>query len=433
MNKQNKKIIIAFFSLIVLIVTINFISAAASFSITAFSCSPSETAINSVFSCSATVKNNGDASGTLNTATLYPSSSWLESSNYAQAYGQSITAGQSVSITFTGLRATRSGNNGFSKIMLDSVEDTYVADQNKKVNVVDVVVSVTNSASSANRGGSWTSEASVIVGGNVNIVLGFAVNSGGCTINGQEASETWNGMSDGSSQSKTWTVTQGTGDSARACSFTITAVATGTGGVASKTDSTSSTISCPDCLTDSTGGTSGGLNSGGGGGAAAANIGEITTTPITRELSENAFVKFNYSSIEHKFSVLNVSATKTTITIESNKQTFTLTLGETIKVDLNSDGLNDMSVKLNSVNLLTKKASFEIAKLDGGSIISNNKETSENNNQNENTVSNNNSNNPLIKTAKGNLWLYLIVSIIVIAIIIILFYLLKKKNNKREN
>jgi len=184
--------------------------AVASFSVSSFSCSPSEGAINSVFSCIANVQNVGDVSGSVSTATLYPdATNWLESSNYPQASGASVGAGQSTEITFTGLRAVKSGNNGFSKIMLDSVTDTYVADNNIKANIVNVAVTVSNSVSSAAMSVGFTSTAEVTAGGNINVVLTFTVNSGGCSITG-DSSKTISGMQDGNKQSRTWTVTQGT-------------------------------------------------------------------------------------------------------------------------------------------------------------------------------------------------------------------------------
>src|SRR3989344_2064860 len=140
------KIKLVFVFVLALAVNIGIVVAAASFQVTSFSCSPSEAVINSLFSCSATVQNTGDAAGTLSTATLYTDTAdWLENSNYPQSYGQSVNPGNSVSVSFSGLRATKSGNNGFSKIMLDSVTDTYVADNNKKVNVVNVVATIINS------------------------------------------------------------------------------------------------------------------------------------------------------------------------------------------------------------------------------------------------------------------------------------------------
>src|SRR3989344_8526170 len=117
--------------LILLWFILPFVNAAADFVVNSFSCTPSEAAINDVFSCTAQIRNNGDAAGSVSTATLYSdSNNWLEESNYAQSSGTSVDPGQTTEVTFTNLRAIKSGSNGFSKVMLDDVTDTYVADNN---------------------------------------------------------------------------------------------------------------------------------------------------------------------------------------------------------------------------------------------------------------------------------------------------------------
>src|SRR3989344_1766830 len=178
MRLRNIKIALAF--LLAFALQLSIATAAASFAVTSFSCSPSEAVVNSLFSCSATIQNTGDAAGTLSTATLYSDSeNWLENSNYQQAYGQSVDPGNSISTTFSGLRATKSGSNGFSKIMLDSVQDTYVADNNKKINIINIVVTADNSASSAAMGGTFTSSTEVTAGVNIDVSLSFTSTSGG--------------------------------------------------------------------------------------------------------------------------------------------------------------------------------------------------------------------------------------------------------------
>ena len=54
------------------IVMSSVVYAAANIEVTAFSCNPDEVKLGSQFTCTATIQNTGDASGTLNTATLYP-------------------------------------------------------------------------------------------------------------------------------------------------------------------------------------------------------------------------------------------------------------------------------------------------------------------------------------------------------------------------
>jgi len=359
---MKNKLIKAFVFLIMLFISITFVSAAADFAVTSFSCSPSESVINNVFSCTADIKNNGDASGTVNTATLYPdASNWLEDSNYPQASGVSVSAGQSTQVTFSGLRATKSGDNGFSKIMLDQVTDTYVVDNNKKVNIINIVVTVSNSVSSAAMSSSFTTAAEVTAGGNIDASLTLTVNSGGCSIGNQDSEKTISNMQEGNKQSRTWTVTQGTSGN---CRFTISATATGSGEVASKTDSTSSTITCTDCPVDS--GSSSSSGSGGGsavgGSGTKAGITEFTKTKEL-EFSQNDWFNFKINGGEHKLTLLNVTDTYVIISLESEKQTFTLNAGDEVKVSLSNNNEPDISVKLKSINVISKKAILVITRL----------------------------------------------------------------------
>jgi len=351
---------------IIIVCLSSIVSAVASFQINSFSCSPSEVEINSVFSCTAQIKNVGDASGSVSVATLYPDSNdWLESSNYPQSSGTSVSPGQSTEVTFSGLRATKSGNNGFSKIMLDSVTDTYVVDQNKKVNVINVVVIVSNSVSSAAMGGSIDSEASVTAGGNVDVSLTFTVNSGGCSIGSQTNPKTISGMTDGATQSRTWTITQGTSGS---CIYTVSAAATGIGGVASKIDSTPSTITCTNCPTQSSGSSSSSGGGGGGGGSSEAVIKELNES-VSTWLARDDKYKFKFGGINHTLTVLNLTETTTKISIKSTEQILDLVVGETKNVDFEQDGKNDISIRLKTINIVINKAFIEIAPLFAPEII----------------------------------------------------------------
>ena len=62
-DKMKTKIfILVFFALVLaLFSSVNFINAAADFQVTGFSCSPSEVGVNALFSCTATIKNNGES------------------------------------------------------------------------------------------------------------------------------------------------------------------------------------------------------------------------------------------------------------------------------------------------------------------------------------------------------------------------------------
>lgn len=354
--------------LFALIASVSYASAAANFQVTSFSCSPSEVVINSIFSCSATIQNTGDSSGNLNTATLYPdSNNWLEDTNYPQSYGQSVNPGNSITITFSSLRATKSGNNGFNKIMLDSVTDTYVADNNEKANIINVAVTISNSASSAAMSNTITTTTEVTAGGNIDVSLSFTSNSGGCSIGSQTNPKAIAGMTDGSKQSRTWTITQGTSGN---CRFTIAAAATGTAGVASKTDSQSSTITCTDCPVDSGSSSSsssgGGAGSGGGGIAKVYVVGKIISgTSHSLELSDGEKANFSISGASHSLLLKSHTNTSATIEIQSEKQTFTLSIGEEAKADVNNDKVNDISVKLKSIEPISGKISIIITGLEG--------------------------------------------------------------------
>jgi len=372
MEKTQIKIGIVF--LLALALHAGFAMAAASFQVTSFSCSPSEVVINNLFSCTATIQNTGDAAGTLSTATLYPDSgNWLEDSNYPQSYGQSVNPGNSVQVTFSGLRATESGDNGFSKIMLDSVTDTYVADNNKKVNVINVAVTISNSASSAAMGGTVTTTAEVTAGGNIDVSLSFTSNSGGCSIGSQTNPRSISGMTDGSKQSRTWTITQGTTGS---CSFTISAAATGSGGVASKIDSTTDTITCTDCpvsSSSSSSSSSGGGAGGAGGGAAGAGVrtyvvGELVNSQMVILLSGEK-ISLNLSRNNYLLTLISRTNTSVLLGVDGDGQRFTINLDGEVEIDLNSDTEKDLSVKLNSIDTITGEVSLVLARMSGANNI----------------------------------------------------------------
>ncbi len=374
-RKKNERGIYLFFAL-AFIFLVPLINAAADFAVNSFSCTPSEAAINDVFSCTAQIKNNGDAAGSVSTATLYSDANdWLEESNYAQSSGTSVDPGQTTEVTFTSLRAIKSGNNGFSKIMLDDVTDTYVADNNIKENIINVVIAVSSSDSSAGNNTQFDATAEVTAGGNIDVELTFTVNSGGCSIGSQTNPKTITDMSDGNIQSRSWSVTMGTsGD----CQYTITASATGDANVASKQDSDSGLVTCTDCSSGSgDSGSSGSSGSGGGSSSSASGsnkgggsgigttvavVDELPATYITT-LKENENLQFIFSNETHFLSVTEVTDTSATIVIESKKQTFVLSIGEKINADLDGDEFAEISIKLDSINSITRKASITIKRL----------------------------------------------------------------------
>ena len=365
-TKKEAKLVLAFALVLFIAFALNsFIVSGleAKFQVIAFSCSPSEVVVGSTFSCTATIKNTGDTDGSVTTATLSPEvgNNWIADS--AVSSGTSVSAGQTTEVTFTGLSTSVAGVNGFSKIMLDLVEDNYVA--TKTVNVINVVVTATNSISSGTSGTSFVVTSEVTAGGSIDVTLTFTPTSGGCTTS-EASAKTINDLSHGSKQSRTWNVVMGTSGN---CVYSVAAAATGDGGVAAKTDTTSATITCSNC---SSGGdsssSSGGGSGGGGGGSSETSLGEISQTTSV-EMSNNQKIKFNISNTEHSLTLVNVTDISATITIASEKQTFTLFVGDEKEVDLNADSINDISIKLKSINALTKRANFIISRLAGAELI----------------------------------------------------------------
>ncbi len=297
MRKTKEKLIagrnsILFFIILFLfLINLCLVYASADFQVTSFSCSPEEIVVSSSFSCTAQIKNSGD-NGSLGVVTLYPdSSAWLEESNYPQAYGSSIQGGETISIAFSELRATKSGTNGFSKIMLDSVTDNYVSDNGISVNTINVIAVLEVSDSSVSIGDIFDVIVEITAGGSIDVVLKFEGNAG-CDLGSQSSQKTITGMTDGSKQSRTWTAVTQADDVA--CSFTITATATGTGGIASKQDSSSETLTCSDCPVEEDEGGGGG---GSGGGVASANETDATNqTNQNPELNNNTNILNNQST-----------------------------------------------------------------------------------------------------------------------------------------
>jgi hypothetical protein len=284
-KKLGFKMLVSLVTLLVLPAVI----ATVTLELTNFDCSPDEVIVSGTFSCTATVQNSGDETGTLNTATLYPDSdNWMEESSYAETVNVNIDSGASSDVTFDNLKGSQSGDNGFDRITLDDVTDTYVADNSITVNVIDVVVTDSATVSSAAENAEFDVTAQATAGGNVDIELSFS----GCSIGNQAASATTSSLTDGQTASRTWTVTQGSSD----CSYTVTATATSNpSGTASTTDTATGTVDCSDCSSgggssssSSGGGSSGGGSSGGGGGSSSSGAGGTGGATAASETDEGS-------------------------------------------------------------------------------------------------------------------------------------------------
>ncbi len=384
-----------FFLVIIGILLIPLVTATVTLEVTGFSCSPNEVVVANQFTCTATVYNSGTESGSLTEVVLYSdSSNWLEASSYSEIVNVDIGSGASAEVVFENLRAQKSGTYGFSRINLGEVTDTYPADNNVEVNVVDIVTIVTQSANSAAAStGTVDATGQVNVGGNLDLVMTLSIISGGCTIGSQPSYASFNDVTDGQSVSYTWTLTMGV----RNCNYKISSVATSNpSGIASKTDSTSKTITCTGttCVTtsddDDTPPPSSSSGGGGGGGTTSnktkddTNITEVLQYAAEFEVGEEDVVidlndissweeegKVDFSNVAegtiYSFTFVNKELEESewlmvvkTINEESETAVFFLKEGENVKADivnlaepvefdLDDDGVVDLKITLTKI------------------------------------------------------------------------------------
>ena len=374
--KMKNKINALIFTLFLIIFSTPFVSAGANWGISTLSCTPEEVAVGADFSCTAQVENTGDAAGTLGTSTLYTDANdWLEDSSYAVTANSYLDVGESAEVTFSGLRASKSGINGFSKAMHDLITDTAGV-EDVTVNVINVVVSASESASSLTDGSDSEVTTTVVAGGNINVDLKFSGTSG-CTIPNQDATKTIPNMVDGESTSRKWTVTVSGSD----CTYTVEAVATGVNGVGSKSDSASSTIDCTDCTTSSGSSTSAGgssSSSGSSASAAASTSGTLSgsstsgeappelTGTISVKLEKGETLKFSVAGGAHSLKVLDVTESSATIELRSESLKTTLQVGQEKPYDLNGDRLADILILLVSTNVEEKTVDLQIRPAEAG-------------------------------------------------------------------
>ncbi len=354
-----------------LVVVLGIGIASAALTIDGFTCPKDVAKDAGSFECTVTIGNAEGDSVTLNHVYLHPNSpTWLklDGGNPIHSLGPGTTTDKSISVKFSGLEAISAGSNkGFSQINLDDPAYTDEAITNTKVNVIDLIVTTSNSASSAASGASFTTSPNVIVYGDGSVTLSLSIDSGGCSIGSQASQKTTTITSNTNQQTwspVTWTITEGSsGD----CKFTLTAAITGANGAATKTATTSQTVTCTNCTVTATviPGTGSGGGGGGGGGASATVITPVTelTKSITTELGKDELFGFSFGNENHTLTVLDVTETTATVKIESQPQTFTLYVGEEKQVDLDADNIMDISLRLKSINLITKKATFVISPL----------------------------------------------------------------------
>jgi hypothetical protein len=119
--------------------------------------------------------------------------------------------------------------------------------------------------------------------------------------------------------------------------------------------------------TGGSGGGSGGSGGGSGGSffGSSNSLGRITRT-IDRELFESSRKSFSIGSGQvHHITLNGFSGSKAVFVIESHSEVFTLDIEETKNFDFNKDGLDDLSVKLISMDESKNSAFIELTPLSG--------------------------------------------------------------------
>ena len=422
---NNQKKFSVLFLAIALLFAVSNVNAAANWQVVSFSCTPTEVAVGSAFSCTAQVQNTGDDTGTLTTATLFgDENNWLESTSYAQTVSTSIDSGASTEVTFTGLRASSTGVSGFSKITLDSITDTEGV-EDVTVNAINVVATVSESASSVSDGSDSVVTASIIAGGNIDVETTFS-GSSGCSISNQDATKTISNMQNGESTSRSWTATV----SSSSCTYTITTIATGVNGLASKTDTSSATITCTDCPEDdddssstSGSGSGGGGDGGSGSGAVGADVIALTTE-ITSELGQDEAVSFSIAGESHSLTILDLTATTVTFELRSHPITATLKVGEEQSFDLDHDDLADLAVRVTSINFATKKAKLRIRPVSSDASVGEDTKTDDETTTPTKVVDKQTQENPEIQEESNQEGSFLSTVLIILGVVLVIIIIL---------
>ena len=161
-------------------------------------------------------------------------------------------------------------------------------------------------------------------------------------------------------------------------------------------------------------------NAAGGGGTTVTGKTYSTTsdqlaTGYTKSVSANDQIKFTIETESHSVKATSVSATSVTITVASTPQTATLATGETKKFDLDGDGLNDLSVTLNSIT--SGKADLTLKTIE--------KAVAEQEKAEEEAAAEEAATEEAAAKAKTT-WIWIVI-IIVIIVVVVGYFLMKKR------
>ncbi|MCX6742562.1 MAG: proprotein convertase P-domain-containing protein [Candidatus Pacearchaeota archaeon] len=170
----------------------------------------------------------------------------------------------------------------------------------------------------------------------------------------------------------------------------------------------------------------GGGGGGGGGGAPSVNgtvfdVGDLSNYDngvTTSNVGQYDKISFILDSTRHTLTVKSVLADAVVVEIASTPITVTLPVNKPYNLDLNGDGINDISVRLNSLSEL--KASITLSEI-AKPIVTNEGGTQKSGGQGINA-----------KIGGVSLWIYIIVLAIVVVVLVIVI-IVSSKNKKSQN
>ena len=169
----------------------------------------------------------------------------------------------------------------------------------------------------------------------------------------------------------------------------------------------------------------GGGGGGGGGGEPSVNgtvydVGDLSNydNGATTSVGKDDKISFILDSVRHTLTVKSILTDSVVIEIASTPVTVTLPVNKPYNLDLNGDGVNDLSIKLNS--LTGSKASITISEI-AKPVVTNGQ-----GNQNGRTTL-----SDVIAGKWGSIWIYLLV-IVVVATIFIVVVIHSSKHRKKK-
>ncbi|MBI2667956.1 hypothetical protein HYX17_04280 [Candidatus Woesearchaeota archaeon] len=178
-------------------------------------------------------------------------------------------------------------------------------------------------------------------------------------------------------------------------------------------------------------GAGGGGGGGGGAGGAAGvsfdvDFSQATVTEASIEVAEGSSRTFSFDGqTTHTLRVDSIADNAATVTISSTPQTFVLNVGESRKVDVNQDGLDDIEVTLNSID--NGVADLSIKKIEEGAaaVAEEEKAAAEEAEETGAAPAEGVAPEPVAQTGYGTMIAVIVIIVIIIGLVV--YYFMRKK------